>query len=186
MPEAEARTLRAAYAEAGVVLEYGAGGSTLLAAGLPGRVVFAVENDPAWCARLQRWFEDEPPQAEVHLHQVDTGPVGNWGMPLARGPVAGGVDYAVSVWDRPDFRHPDVVLIDGRFRLGCLLTTAVRIRRPVTVLFDDYGNRPEYHAVESFVQPVGLIGRMALFDLVPQPFPVDRLGWFAKCLTRAA
>ena len=44
LPEAEASALRAAYAAAEVVLEYGSGGSTVLAAEA-GAEVWAVESD---------------------------------------------------------------------------------------------------------------------------------------------
>jgi hypothetical protein len=47
LPADEARLLQDHYARAGVVLEYGSGGSTLLAARL-GKQVFSVESDAAW------------------------------------------------------------------------------------------------------------------------------------------
>ena len=81
----------------------------------------------------------------------------------------------MGIWEEPYFRHPDLVLIDGRFRPACLATTILRIKRPVTVLFDDYRNRESYHAVEQFAKPVEMAGRMARFELVPRTPRTDEI-----------
>lgn len=186
MPAAEAAALAAAYAEAGTVLEYGAGGSTVLAAERPGKAVITVESDADWVARMRDWFAANTPAGEVILHHADIGPTKDWGHPADQSALRRWPGYALSVWDRKDFRHPDVVLIDGRFRVACLLATAFRITRPVTVLFDDYAGRKHYHGVEEFIRPTALVGRMALFDLVPQHVPADKLGWIIPYFTRPA
>ena len=91
----------------------------------------------------------------------------------------------MSIWDLPEFVHPDVVLIDGRFRAACFLTTLFRCTRPLTLLWDDYIDRPAYHEVESLLKPVEMIGRMARFDVVPMPIPADRLLWVIQTYLRA-
>lgn len=165
LPDAEAAALRAALDGASVVLEYGMGGSTALVADMPGKTLFSVESDPAWLAMMARYFAANPPAASVHLHHGDIGPVENWGYPLDDSHRHLWQDYAATIWARPDFLHPDLVLIDGRFRVACFLEVAARITRPVTVLFDDYGDRPEYHGVEGLALPTAHHGRMAQFDL---------------------
>jgi hypothetical protein len=55
LPEAEAATIRAAYERAGVILEYGSGGSTVLGAEL-GKRVLSVESDKAWAQMMRDWF----------------------------------------------------------------------------------------------------------------------------------
>lgn len=184
MPAAEAEALCSAYAEAQVVLEYGAGGSTLVGAEGAGKTVFSVESDPAWVARLQGWFAANPPGAKVHLHHVDIGPIQSWGQPAGDSHWRNWVSYPFSVWDRPDFIQPDVVLIDGRFRVACFMAVLAGIDRPVTVLFDDYVNRPAYHRVERLVSPVGTIGRMALFEIEPRPLPPQALRWIAESIAQ--
>jgi hypothetical protein len=90
--------------------------------------------------------------------------------------------YALSVWDRPDFQHPDLVLIDGRFRAACLAAVAMRATRPVTVLFDDYLKRRYYHGVERLARKEELVGQMARFTVTPGAIPPDMatvaIGWF--------
>lgn len=166
-PEAEESALRAAYEKAQVILEYGSGGSTVYAASLPGRRVFSVETDRDWAVRLQtRLDEDDLPGMVTVLH-VDIGPTGMWGRPLSPAAWPRFSSYVLDVWSETFMRHPDVVLIDGRFRAACMIAVLTMIRRPVRVLFDDYAERTPYHMVEDFIRPVEMAGRMAIFDAAP-------------------
>jgi hypothetical protein len=113
MPEAEAAALLAAYAGAGAVLEYGSGGSTVLAAEA-GAEVWAVESDAAWAAKMQAWFAAHPATGRAHVVHADIGPTRDWGHPVDGSRLRQWPDYALKVWDLPGFRHPDVVLVDGR------------------------------------------------------------------------
>lgn len=166
LPPMEAAALTAACRGAGVILEYGTGGSTVLAAGLA-RVVFSVDSSAVLIGRMAEWFVQNPTKADVHLHHGDIGKTRQLGFPADNKQVAKWSNYPVSVWDRADFQHPDMVLIDGRFRAACLYTTVLRITRPVRVLWDDYADRPSYHGVERMVGAPQMVGRMAIFDLTP-------------------
>ncbi|WP_045386678.1 hypothetical protein [Falsirhodobacter sp. alg1] len=165
MPEHEAGFLREAYACARVILEYGGGGSTLLAAGMEEKRVFCVESDPDWCARLRRAVDGA--KSEVTIHHGDVGPTGEWGRPVSPRQWPKFHTYPVGIWDRPEFEEPDVVLIDGLLRPACFATCAIRITKPTLVLFDDYAGRKAYHAVEAICAPVQKEGRLAIFELIP-------------------
>lgn len=175
LPEQPAALLREHYSKAGCVLEYGSGGSTVLALQLGVDRIFSVESDRAWAERLQTAVRADFPDHHCVVHPVDIGPTGTWGRTTDSSGHQRYHRYAAEIWDSPGFVHPDVVLIDGRFRVACFLTTMLRCTRPVTVLFDDYGDRPEYHWVEEFFRPVQQEGRMALFDIKPTPFPSGQL-----------
>lgn len=41
----------------------------------------------------------------------------------------------------------------------------------MTVLFDDYLGRKEYHWIEKYVKPIEFVGRMARFELTESQFP---------------
>ncbi|SMY07596.1 hypothetical protein [Flavimaricola marinus] len=177
LPPAEAAFLRDGYAKATTILEYGSGGSTAMAAQMPGKVIWSVESDLDWMKGLEAWFSQNPPQSEVHLRHGDIGPTGKWGRPRGTSKYARFHHYPIDVWEEDGFSEPDTVLIDGRFRAGCFLTVAYRVTRPVTVYFDDYTNRPAYHVVERFGAPVETAGRMARFDLAPQQVKPEDLAW---------
>jgi hypothetical protein len=184
-PPKVVEAVRLAYAEAGVILEYGSGGSTVMAAEMPGKHVTSVESDGTWAQMMRDWFAANPPASRVEVVHADIGQMENWGYPLDDSAWRSFAAYPMAVWDRPDMPHPDVVLVDGRFRTGCVLATAFRITRPVTLLFDDYVNRPEYHEIEAFVGQPTHSGRLAVFDIAPMAVPGDRLLDVFRMMTHA-
>lgn len=186
LPEAEAQAVHAAYAAADVVLEYGSGGSTVMASEMPGKRVFSVESDKDWALMMRGWFEQNAPAvgAEVDVIWSDIGPTREWGFPDSNTAWERYACYPLEVWDLPEFRQPDVVLVDGRFRAGCAMATAFRTNKPVTVLLDDYARRKQYHRIEEFLGTPSLIGRMARFEVSPMPVPADRLLTIIQMMTR--
>ena len=172
MPEAEADHLRRAYDGARVILEYGSGGSTVYAARQPGKLVLSVESDRSWALDLQRKIDDACLPSETILHHVDIGETGRWGRPTTDRSWRNFHRYPTGIWAEPYFRAPDLILVDGRIRPACFVNACLKTRQPVTILFDDYGNRPMYHVVEVLVKPVEMVGRMAVFHVVPQEWPV--------------
>lgn len=177
MPEVEAAALREAYAGATTILEYGSGGSTLLAARMLGKTVFAVESDPGWAVEVATHAAMARRADLVVVHHVDIGPTHKSGAPTSRLHAPSFPDYPLAIWRMPGFVHPDVVLIDGRFRLACFAAVAMKIERPVTLFFADYRGRRRYRAVERLAKPVEIIGRMARFELAPRPVPKNHLDW---------
>lgn len=177
MPEAEATTLRAAYEGASVILEYGSGGSTVMAGDMPGKRVFSVESDKDWALMMRQWFTENPPAAgsEVDVIWSDVGPVKEWGYPTDTAQYMRYPRYPLEVWGLPEFQQPDVVLVDGRFRTGCAMATALRTAKPVQLFIDDYKRRKQYHVIEEFFGPPKLSGRMAGFQVKPITLPPERL-----------
>lgn len=167
--------VRSSYTAADVILEYGSGGSTAYAASLPGKRVFSVETDLDWALRMQSRI-DRDSRALVSVLHADIGPTGKWGRPTDPAAWPRFRSYVLGIWDAPYMRHPDVVLIDGRFRAACMMAALARIQRPIRILFDDYADRKPYHIVEKFAQPVKMAGRMAVFDVPPALIPSGDLG----------
>jgi len=66
---------------------------------------------------------------------------------------------------------PDLVLIDGRFRVACFLHSLLAAEPGTPILFDDYSNRPHYHLVEESYPIEQTEGRQALFRV---PAELDR------------
>ena len=145
-----------------------------------GRTVFSVESDKAWAGRIAQHLR--PISDKAVIHYADIGPTGPWGAPAKAREHRKFPGYALSVWDRPDFVQPDLVLIDGRFRASCLVAVLLRATKPVTVLFDDYRKRGYYHGVERLARKEEMVGRMARFTVTPgaiSPEMVTQaIGWF--------
>ena len=176
LPKAEAAWITQAYSDASAILEYGSGGSTVMAAEMSGKTVFSVESDRHWAAMMSEYFDANPSASPVNMHWADIGPTVAWGSPKNTKNHQKFSRYPLNVWDRDDFVHPDTVLIDGRFRQGCLLAVLFRATKPVTVYFDDYMNRKTYHQIEEFVPRVDYIGRMARFEVTPRDIKPAELG----------
>lgn len=169
LPPAVLDHVTAEFGKARVILEYGAGGSTVLAASLGARL-FSVETDPEWIGNVGKWLAANGLEDRVTLHHADIGRTVRWGRPKKprRTHWPRYLRYPRSVWERPDFEHPDLILVDGRFRVASFLCAMTRIRRPTRLLFDDWVTRPDYHVVERFQRPSRIVDRMAVFDLEPR------------------
>ena len=64
-------------------------------------------------------------------------------------------------------KKPELVLIDGRFRVACFLFSLINGSPGTKIIFDDYVNRPHYHVVEEFIKPIETCGIQALF-IIPK------------------
>lgn len=166
-PPEESSFVAHIYNQANTIVEYGAGSSTLYAVKSGCRKVLSIESDREWAERVQKQADTMSSGTSVDVRYVNIGPTGDWGRPHGASYWPNFYKYPMAPWAQGPF-DPDVVLIDGRFRAACFLATVESIKRPVTLLFDDYENRPQYHLVERIASPVERVGRMAVFRLTPQ------------------
>lgn len=88
----------------------------------------------------------------LHLTHCDLGEIGDWGTPINRDKSADFWRYMASPWDiaKREKLIPDVVLIDGRFRVASFLYSLLSARVGTLLMFDDYLNREYYFVVENF------------------------------------
>ncbi|MEM9210498.1 MAG: hypothetical protein AAGA63_03360 [Pseudomonadota bacterium] len=162
-PEDVSTFLEEQYRGYNRVLEYGSGGSTILAARLSRKRLVSVESDETWCSELGQYLWINYPLARIRLLHADIGPTGEWGYPLDASRSGDFVNYPFAPWVQYPKWSPELILIDGRFRVACFVTCLAHIKGPTKILFDDYTNRPEYHVVERLLSPVEFHGRMAVF-----------------------
>jgi SAM-dependent methyltransferase len=151
-------------------LEYGAGGSTVMAAILGVPTIISVESDADYLAATEEAVKANGQNTTFYAHHADIGPTGEWGKPIDRSKIDHWPRYAGSVWSRIESEklpQPDVVLIDGRFRVASVLATMLMAKQGTRILFDDYYDRPFYHIIEKYLRPQGRAGRMAEF-VVPR------------------
>lgn len=136
---------------------------------MPDKTVFSVESDGAWVAMMQEWFAEHPPVASTRLEllHADIGPTKAWGFPVNNARCRDFPGYALDVWRLDEFEQPDLVLVDGRFRVGCALAVAANTTAPLTLLVDDYIDRKNYHLVETYLGTPRMVGRMAVFEVEP-------------------
>lgn len=175
MPARETEHLENAYCDAKIILEYGLGGSTILASEMAGKTITCVETDKTWIETLDKWFAQNPPKSAPDMIWANIGPIRRWGRPKDETHWREYSKYPLEIWSLEDIPHPDIVLVDGRFRAGCVLATAFRCKQETKVLVDDYAPRTSYHPIEKFVGKPRLIGRMAEFEITPTPILAENM-----------
>ena len=182
LPSKERHFIRQAYAESKGVLEYGSGGSTVLAARM-GTPIISVESSRDWATSLRVELEKiEGRHPTTHVNHVDIGPTKKWGYPVNNQKFGDYWKYPLQAWLYNGDFEPDTVLIDGRMRMACFVATLAMTKRDVRILFDDYGDRKTYHGVERFLKPSEMVGRMAIFHAQPGLLSIQDFAFFVPML----
>ncbi len=156
-------------------LEYGSGGSTLFAISKGVNIIYSVESDLQWAEKLSEMISEGgfSMDQRIQIEGIDIGPTKAWGMPVDESGKERYPNYPTLVWQSIERGGvlPDVILIDGRFRVACFCECVMRAKPGTVILFDDYPPRPHYNVVEDLVKPEMIIGRMAVFTI---PSGVDK------------
>jgi hypothetical protein len=155
--------------KARIYLEYGSGGSTIVAA--KSRVRFkTVDSDPFFLRAVENKITTEFGSSNGDFVYCNIGMTELWGVPIFKRPSATRCirwkRYPLAPWVNHDASFlPDLVLIDGRFRVACALTTIKYLTNKVSfeILVDDYGDRAEYREIEEYAELSSMQGRMAVF-----------------------
>ncbi len=151
--------------EASIYLEYGSGGSTLVASKYVDKLV-SVESDVVFKKAVQRALTKT--NCAVQLLTPNIGITREWGFPVfgraTKRRVARWRKYPQAPWCIVALKKasPDMILIDGRFRVACALETLLNVGRDSLMLVDDYVGR-DYSIIERFAELIALHGRMAEF-----------------------
>lgn len=138
--------------------EYGCGTSTVWVANHTNCSIYSVDSSEVWISRTKSRFKRNE---NINIYHANLGAVQNWGRPIGYDRHESFPDYTDWIWKQNV--SPDTILIDGRFRVCCFLTTLLYAREGARIIFDDYMPRPRYHFIERFLKPEDVCGRQALF-----------------------
>jgi hypothetical protein len=146
-----------------VFLEYGCGASTIYAANHGVKTIISVDSAPQSVTAGQEEVTSLP--SEVHITYCNVGKVKAWGMPVDNSAIRAYHQYSVVPWKIAKEKNvtPELVLVDGRFRVACFLYSLISCEPGTKILFDDYFDRPYYDVVEKFCKLHERIGRMGVF-----------------------
>ena len=125
--------------------EFGSGGSTYKAIHAPNITrVISMESDTSY------YISTLPQLSAPHCERifVDVGAYNNWGNPAAGVPKSRYELYFKHIDSVPVL--PDLVLIDGRWRVACALHIALRCVGAGTVVLVDDFQRSEYAAILDY------------------------------------
>jgi hypothetical protein len=157
MSEREILTLEKYLLKCKIYFEFGCGGSTVFASSFSNiEKIYSVESDESWIERVKQISNHK----QTTIYYIDIN-AGEWGHPKDHSKVNNWTKYS-SVFDNLK-DCPDVVLVDGRFRVASTIKMYNKLNEG-TLLIHDYGRKP-YRVVEE------------LYDLVEQ---TDTLACFRK------
>jgi hypothetical protein len=151
-------------------LEYGSGGSTLAALRMVPNVV-SVENDRGFYKAVTSKASSLPIGQYFPIF-VYTGPTSAWGYSKVRLPTALraslGRRYARAPWISIDRNKlsPDLIFLDGRFRVACALESLLRLpdRSNCRLLLDDFEqHHGAYFPIFEFAEQIQQHGGAVIF-----------------------
>ena len=159
--------LYARLAQSSFYLEFGSGGSTLLANRLGVRTL-SIESDRFYAAVVRRALAS-PEIVETIVPNM--GLTREWGMPIFFRSKKGR-RYVHAPFQRPMRGFPDLILVDGRYRVACVLESCRQAWLScvkTTVLLDDYEGRHYGRMLEPILGKPDRKGRAAIFTAGETP-----------------
>lgn len=158
------KRFEAELAAASLYLEFGSGGSTIVAdrAGIP---TLSVESDRFYAKAVEARLDS----GRVRILTPRLGVTRDWGTPIIS-TRAKGLRYVRAPF--PLMPFPDFILVDGRYRVACALECARQAQLAgarAILMIDDYVGRGSYRRVEESLGPPQLDGRAAIFIIGDRP-----------------
>ena len=140
-------------------LEYGAGGSTKIAASVQSvQKIVSVESDPGFLESsvfpdpmIQKAMSD----ARMKFLLPYIGPSLGWGIPKDKSMAYLWPNYALCPYQSVPLA-PDLIVVDGRFRVACCLVAALQAPE-ATILLHDFTRRPEYRILKKYFTIVEMV-----------------------------
>jgi hypothetical protein len=158
MSRDEIRLFETNLSEEDVVLEWGAGGSTLRFSRLVTKY-YSIEHSKKWADRIRA----KAPSNVLVLHIPDTGSYPDYAAynTLGDGALADFWDYAHGFELLPE--TPTVYFLDGRVRVGCLNLISPRLQAPTKVFLHDFQRYSSQVDPDQF-RVVEVVDRLALLQ----------------------
>ena len=123
--------------------EFGSGGSTTYIDTLPNiESAISIESDPVFADKVRSMCK------KVRVVHADIGPVKPWGYPADTSDKGRLAKYSSA-----PIGPPDTILVDGRFRVACILRACLDHPNALLIVHD-FWCRPSYHCVLEFLDVV--------------------------------
>lgn len=160
MTDAEVSLFKAQLHGCRLLLEFGCGGSTVFAAHSGVTVITSIDSDKVWLDNVAA----TPEVAAIQFTPVfvDIGQTGAWGVPTDASSARKWPAYFTGVWNTLP-AAPDVVLVDGRFRVACALAALLHCPPSTRLVIHDFWDRPHYAPALEFLECIDRIDNIGAF-----------------------
>ena len=142
-------------------VEFGSGGSTVLAARFVKQTIVSVDSSTAWLEDVSNAIAPTS-SAEIHFKHVDIGPIKEWGYPVGTSRREQWPQYSTAVWNEAAAQDFDLALIDGRFRVPCFCEAIIHAPVGALIMIHDF-HRASYQVVREVARQIASIDTMAVF-----------------------
>ena len=146
-------------------LEFGSGKSTELAITFENiETIDSIESDADFLKSVIHQNPEIAPHIEsgrVRTHYVDIGKIKEWGIPEGTEKQENWPNYAKIIHSL-ELNH-DTILVDGRFRISCVLEIVAKQYSPCVIVVHDFWLRNEYHGVLNFLNILVSADTMGVF-----------------------
>ena len=139
--------------------EYGCGKSTIYVLKSFNIPIYSVDSSEYWVNEIKKKYQKN----NLNIKHINIGNVEPYssGRPEDYSLRHNIMNYPLYIWQQE--LKPNVILIDGRFRVLCFLVSLKLCDENTIIIFDDYVDRKYYHIVEEFIKPISKDGRQSLF-----------------------
>ncbi len=170
MTEKELELLNRELSKCSDYLEFGSGNSTQLAVSYPDiHKITVVESSASFWNERVACIDEVKKAIEKGMVKpllVDIGTTTMWGYPTDKSKKKNWPSYAKQAFEESS--DYDLVLIDGRFRVACVLNACLQLKPNAKILIHDFYNRPEYHLVLRFLDEIEKVDTLGLFSVKEQ------------------
>lgn len=150
-------------------LEFGMGGSTLRALQKSKAKIYSVESSPDWISHMRKFTLIKLREKKrLHIVAVDIGPTRKWGFPASEEYHDRFPAYSSDVFNLIDSQLIDLTLVDGRFRVACVLKIILECHgnQNLKILIHDLYVREEYSVVFKYLEVVEIAETLGLFTII--------------------
>lgn len=165
LAEEEKAALISCMKESKTYLEFGSGGSTFLALQCDNiDSVISVESDFKWIKYLRKWkyIRNAEKRKTLSFEYIDIGKVGAWGVPVDDSKSGNYPEYSQKIYSKIK-QSPNMVFVDGRFRVACAAMTAMKVNEGTRIFVHDFISEEVYSVIDTFLDRVSLHGTLAEF-----------------------
>lgn len=147
------------------ILEYGSGGSTFYFIRKNKKIISVENNKPYFC--YMKTFNVIKRYKNLDYQFVDTGKSSDWGYPVDDTKKENWPQYYKKVWEKLNISCPDIIFIDGRFRVMCALESIQYIRMDTIIIIHDFLDRKYYGEILNYFELIDQVDTMAILKKKP-------------------